>query len=81
MEFLASHLGLVHAGLNTALLIWALLQRFDKALLAHLSTSLEPRLGAMDEKLDEIRRLVQRERRRRRRQHKRILRLEDRKSH
>jgi hypothetical protein len=76
MEYLLSHLDLVQRGVELLLVMWAVLKRADKALLLHLRTSLEPRLQRMDEKLDDIQRLVKIERKRRNRQHKRILRLE-----
>ena len=76
MEFLLSHLDVIQKGVELLLFLWAVLMRADKALLLHLRTTLDPRLGAMEEKLDDIHRLVKAERSRRRRQHKRILRLE-----
>jgi hypothetical protein len=76
MEYLLDHLIFVQRGVELLLVLWAVLKRADKALLLHLHTTIEPRLLAMDEKLDQIQVLVRSERRRRQRQHKRILRLE-----
>jgi hypothetical protein len=81
MEYLLSHLDLVQRGVELLLVMWAVLKRADKALLLHLRTSLEPRLQGMDEKLGQIHDLVRREQRRRFKQHKRLMRLEGRKSH
>jgi hypothetical protein len=78
MEYLLAHLDIVQRGVELLLVMWAVLKRADKALLLHLRTDLDPRLEAIDAKLDLIHAMVKSERRRRQRQHKRIIRLETR---